>query len=187
VGFRYVKEVCVRVFIAIELPENIKEELDKLVNSLKHSISNVKWVERENFHITIRFIGEVGEGEVLKIERILDEVGSRFSPFEVELNHMGKFPHVLWVGIEKGSDILRDIAYTIEGSLLREGFQPADKLFSPHITLGRVKKEIKKLPLEMKFGPFLYTVDSITLMESKLFPTGPVYTPVKTVKLIKKS
>ncbi|MGC8972246.1 MAG: RNA 2',3'-cyclic phosphodiesterase [bacterium] len=171
-----------RVFIAIELPENIKEELDRLVTSLKHSISNVKWVEKENFHITLRFIGEIDEDKVLQIEKILDEVGSRFSPFEVELSGLGKFPHVLWVGIEKGSNTLKDIAYTIEGLLLREGFQPADKLFSPHITLGRVKKDIKKLPLEKGFGPISFTVDSIILMQSRLFATGPVYTPIKITK-----
>jgi len=174
-----------RVFIAIELPENIKEELEKLVISLKRSISNVKWVEKENFHITLRFIGEVDKDKVLQIEKILDEVGSRFSPFEAELSGLGKFPHVLWVGIEKGNNILKDIAYAIEGSLLREGFQPSDKLFSPHITLGRVKREIKKLPIEKSFGPLSFTVDSITLMESQLFPTGPVYSPIKIAKFKK--
>jgi len=90
-----------RVFIAIELPENIKEGLEKLVISLKRSISNVKWVEKENFHITLRFIGEVDKDKVLQIEKILDEVGSRFSPFEAELSGLGKFPHVLWVGIDE--------------------------------------------------------------------------------------
>lgn len=172
-----------RVFIAIKLPENIKEELDRLVTLLKRSISNVKWVEKENFHITLRFIGEVDEDKVFQIAKILEEVSSRFSPFEVELGGLGKFPHVLWVGIEKGSDILRNIAYAIEGSLLREGFQPTDKLFSPHITLGRLKKEIKKLPLEVGFGPLSFTVDSIILMQSQLFPTGPVYTSIKIIKL----
>ncbi len=173
-----------RVFIAVELPEDIREELYKLVNSLKCSISDVKWVEKENFHITIRFIGEVEEDKISKLEEILDDVGNKFSPFKVELKGIGSFPHVLWVGIGEGSETLKNVAYAIEGSLLREGFQPADKLFSPHITLGRVKKSLKKLPKGKEFGPYSFIVDSITLMQSQLFSTGPVYTPIKTVKLV---
>lgn len=182
-GIRYAEEVYMRVFIAVELPEEIKEELNKLVGSLKRSISDVKWVEKENFHITIRFIGEVEEDKVLKLEKILDDIGSKFSPFKVEIRDIGNFPHVLWVGIEEGSDILRNIAYAIEGSLMREGFQPADKLFSPHITLGRVKRSIKKFSVNKEFGPYSFVVDSITLMESRLFSTGPVYTPIRVVRL----
>ncbi|MBC7319413.1 RNA 2',3'-cyclic phosphodiesterase [bacterium] len=173
-----------RVFIAVGLPEDIKEELHKLVGSLRRSISDVKWVEKENFHITIRFIGEVEEDRILKLEKILDDIGSKFSPFKVEIKGIGNFPHVLWVGIEEGSDTLKNIAYAIEGSLLREGFQPADKLFSPHITLGRVKKGIKKFPISKEFGPYSFVVDSITLMQSQLFPTGPIYTPIKVVRLV---
>lgn len=173
-----------RVFIAVELPEEIKEELHKLVDFLKRSISDVKWVEKENFHITIRFIGEIEEDKVLRIGEILDNIGSKFSPFEVEIKGIGQFSHVLWVGIEHGSDALKNIAYAIEGSLLREGFQPADKLFSPHITLGRVKKNIKKFHIDKEFGPHLFIVNSITLMQSQLFSTGPVYTPIKVVRFV---
>ncbi|MCX7795098.1 MAG: RNA 2',3'-cyclic phosphodiesterase [bacterium] len=173
-----------RVFIAVELPEEIKEELYKLVSFLKQSISDVKWVEKENFHITIRFIGEVEEDGILKLEKILDDIRDKFPPFRVEIKGIGNFPHVLWVGIGEGSDTLKNIAYAIEGSLLREGFQPADKLFSPHITLGRIKKNIKKIPKDKEFGPYSFIVDSITLMQSQLFSIGPVYTPIKVVRFI---
>lgn len=173
-----------RVFIAVELPEEIKEELYRLVVFLRRGISDVKWVEKENFHITIRFIGEVEEDKIFILEKILDDIGSRFSPFKVEVRGIGNFPHVLWVGIGEGSDALKNIAYAIEGSLLREGFQPADKLFSPHITLGRVKKSIKKIPTDKEFGPYSFIVDSITLMQSQLFPTGPIYTPIKVVRFV---
>lgn len=171
-----------RLFIAIEIPEDIKDELADLVERYKHKISNVKWVERENFHITLRFLGEVEENKVGLIESIIDEVAGKFSSFEIELKGMGKFPHVIWVGIDRGKDTLSNIAYSIEGALLRGGFEPADKPFSPHITLGRIKKEIKNLQLEA-FGPISFQADSITLMQSRLFPSGPVYTPIKTSSL----
>lgn len=173
-----------RVFIAIEIPEDIKEELAHLIESLKDKISNVKWVERENFHITLRFIGEVSEDRIPVLERIIDEVSLKFSPFEIELKGTGKFPHVIWVGIDKGSDILKNISYSIEGALIRANFSPTDKPFSPHITLGRVKKEIKRFQVE-DFGPLVFLVDSITLMQSQLFPSGPIYTPINTFLLRK--
>lgn len=167
-----------RVFIAIEIPESIKEELAHLVEGLKDKISNVKWVEKENFHITLRFIGEIQEDRISVLESIIDEVSLKFSPFEIELKGTGKFPHVIWVGIDKGGDILKNIYYSIEGALIRADFPPIDKPFSPHITLGRVKKDVKRFQVE-DFGPISFYANSITLMQSQLFPSGPIYTPIR--------
>jgi len=174
----YVKEIYMRLFIAVEIPEEVREELENLVRVLKHKVSNVKWVEKENFHITLRFIGEVQEYKVQTIEDIIDEVSSNFYPFDIGLKGVGNFPYVIWVGIDKGKDILGDISYSIEGLLIKAGFPPTDKLFSPHITLGRVKKRIENFQ-GGDFGPLSFQADSITLMQSQLFSSGPVYTPLK--------
>jgi 2'-5' RNA ligase len=167
-----------RLFIAVEIPEDVKEELGKTMEALKRKVSSVKWVEKENFHITLRFIGEVQEDKLPVIENIIEEVSSKFSPFDIELKGVGNFPYVIWIGIDKGKEILSDISYSIEGPLIKAGFPPADKLFSPHITLGRVKKKIENFQ-GVDFGPLSFRADSITLMQSQLFSSGPVYTPLK--------
>lgn len=177
-GIGYVKEVNLRLFIAIELPEDIKEELIKIEGVLKPYISNVKWVEKENLHITLRFLGEITEERLKDIEEAVGEIANSYSPFYISLSGIGTFPYVIWVGIDEGKETLTEIAYKSEGALIKKGFPPADKAFSPHITLGRLKKSAGKTPKE-DFKPLRFLADSITIMQSTLFSNGPVYNPVR--------
>jgi|YelNatPaOPRAMG01_1025707.scaffolds.fasta_scaffold27837_4 2'-5' RNA ligase len=173
-GAGYDKEVDLRLFIGIELPQDIKEGLTRIENTLKPRISNVKWVEKENFHITLRFLGEIKEETLKDIEASVEETANNYSSFNVSLSKIGRFPYVIWIGIEEGREVLANIAYTLEESLIRYNFPPADKPFSPHITLGRSRKPIKNIPQE-DFIPLHFRVDSISIIQSTLLPDGPIY------------
>ncbi|MGB9682507.1 MAG: RNA 2',3'-cyclic phosphodiesterase [bacterium] len=167
-----------RLFIAIELPQDIKEGLMKMEDALKPHIADIKWVEKENFHITLRFLGEIEEALLKDVEVSVEETANNCSSFDISLSKIGTFPYVIWVGIDKGKEILADIARKLDESLVKYGFSPADKPFSPHITLGRSKRTIKKIP-QVDIKALQFRAESVTIVKSTLLPRGPIYEPVR--------
>jgi len=173
-----------RVFIAVEFPDVVKDKILLFQNELKKVVSgNVKWVERENFHITLRFLGEIPEEMVENIKKIMDEVVEYFSPFYVSFDIFGAFPslnspRVLWIGIKDGLENLQTLYSLLEKRIVTEGFPKEDKSFSPHLTIGRAKDKIKiTQEIKMPIKDRIY-IDEIILFESKLTPQGPIYSPL---------
>ncbi|MCX7719912.1 MAG: RNA 2',3'-cyclic phosphodiesterase [Dictyoglomus thermophilum] len=181
-----------RLFIAIELEDSIKDHILSFQKELKNSVlGDVKWVERENFHLTIKFLGETPENLIDDIKGILDETSYYFEPFYISLEGFGAFPslkspRVLWIGIEEGLGGLEKVFDFIEKRLVKKGFRKEDRPFSPHLTLGRVKDRDVRILKDLLFDKEVVLVSSITLFESKLTPEGPIYTPIYRVNLGKK-
>lgn len=163
-----------RLFIAVEIPEGVKEKMGKLARELpEDGISRVK---TENMHFTLKFLGEVEEGKLVEIKKILHMI--EFSPFSVRMRGVGVFPNesyvrVVWAGAE--SEEMEGLARKVHTSLagMFEGEE-----FSAHLTLARVKKradfrEFLKKHSGEEFGEF--KVDRFILFESKLQPGGPEY------------
>lgn len=181
-----------RLFIAIELEDSIKDHILSFQKELKNSVlGDVKWVERENFHLTIKFLGETPENLIDDIKSILDETSYYFEPFYISLEGFGAFPslkspRVLWIGIEEGLGGLEKVFDFIEKRLVKKGFKKEDRPFSPHLTLGRVKDRGIRILKDLLFDKEVVLVSSITLFESKLTPEGPIYTPIYRVNLGKK-
>lgn len=181
-----------RLFIAIELEDSIKDHILSFQKELKNSVlGDVKWVERENFHLTIKFLGETPENLIDDIKSILDETSYYFEPFYISLEGFGAFPslkspRVLWIGIEEGLGGLEKVFDFIEKRLVKKGFRKEDRPFSPHLTLGRVKDRDVRILKDLLFDKEVVLVSSITLFESKLTPEGPIYTPIYRVNLDKK-
>lgn len=185
-----------RTFIAIDLSEEAKRELAKLQSELKKSNADVKWVEPENVHLTLKFLGEVTDEYVIKVKEVLDKIASQFKPYEIMLSGIGAFPkldypRVIWVGIEKGKIETKEIADKIEEELSKLDFQKEDREFSAHLTIGRVRSPKNKQTLKEKLQTLdckLYTVNctlvsSINLYQSTLTPQGPLYTCLHKVNL----
>lgn len=127
-----------RLFIAIDLPEHFKEKL----NTLCYGIPGAKWIKNNQFHLTIRFIGEVDGTRFKEIKE--DLIMTRVNSFSLSLKEIGFFPpkgnpKVLWVGIKKNEDIMR-LRNKIENRLVRIGVEPEKRKFHPHITLARLKE-----------------------------------------------
>lgn len=185
-----------RAFIAIELSEDIKDALSQAQSHLKYSGADVKWVEIENIHLTLKFLGEISEEKCIKVKAALDTVAGSFKPFELNVKDIGvfpkiEFPKVIWVGLDKGAEESARIAKRIDEELSKIGFDPESRPFVAHATIGRVRSQRNKEALKEKlttleaFGSGIkwQAVNSITLFQSKLTPTGSIYTKLHETKL----
>lgn len=180
-----------RLFIAIDLPFEIKEKLNKCKEELaKYITYGVKWVELENLHFTIRFLGETEENKIPDIQRIMDEVSCNFIPFSISFSEIGAFPsfknpRVIWIGIENGKKEMETLFRKLEDKIVKLGFLKEEREPSPHLTLGRVKDRIrweKDWKIDIPHLEFL--AEEITLFESQLTSKGPIYTPLYKSKFM---
>ncbi len=182
-----------RVFVAIDLDRETKDSLWGLVKELMHYQGSVRWVQRDAFHLTLKFLGEVGQDRLESLRDSLVAAADGLSPFQMQLKGTGVFPsfarpRVLWVGVAENRQLM-DLQASVEETLVREGFQRQDRTFHPHITIGRVKsqKGLQRLLQELRrykeldFGKIY--VNQVVLMESILSPEGARYREVFSVQL----
>lgn len=188
----------IRSFIAIELPPEVKRSLTRFQNSLKAADEkNVKWVEPENMHLTLQFLGNIGADTVDGIIAAIEQASAGTSHFQIEIGGFGAFPNMrrvqtIWVGIEGETGKLARLQKDIGASLTPLGFKPEARPFTPHLTLGRVRDFIRPED-RTRLGQMLektsfnarYKVDvaSVNLMKSQLTRHGPIYTRLAEVKL----
>lgn len=176
----------IRTFIALELSNDIINELARLQDELKEVGSDVKWSNPSNIHLTLKFLGEIEEEKVSQIKQILDDISNNEKPFDVTLSEVGAFPNldfprVIWVGLDGNTSVIGKIVNVLEDTLEKIGFSKGMRPFSAHLTLGRVKSGKNKLELKeklstLKVNPISTKIKSIILFKSKLTPTGPIYT-----------
>jgi 2'-5' RNA ligase len=126
-----------RLFVAISLPEVVKASLAQL----QQPVEGLRWQAKEQLHLTLRFIGNVGLPEAELLQKLLGQI--RAPTFTYSLNGLGCFPstgrpRVLWAGVEK-VPLLMELQRTVELSCQKAGLEPETRLFTPHITLGKVK------------------------------------------------
>ncbi len=177
-----------RLFIAIDLPEEAKKELVSIQEKIGSADAKISWVAKKNLHLTLKFLGEVSDENAANIKRVLK--GIAVGSFELELNRFGAFPSidnpkVLWVGLEPEKDVIK-LAQKIDAETLNFSEQNAE--FKAHLTIGRVKlikfkKEfVEKLKKVKVFGIY-FKIDSFTLYKSTLTREGAIYEVVEKYKL----
>jgi len=179
-----------RAFIAIAIPDGIKNQMAGLQSKLKRADADVKWTRPHGIHITLRFMGWLNTDDLEKTKLAIANVAKEFSEFDVEVKGSGTFPErgrprVIWTGISQGEKELQAVASRLDQELIKSGLGPADRPFRGHLTLGRVKsgKNINKLVeyLEkegtISFGAF--PAKSICLFKSDLRPDGAIYTVLR--------
>lgn len=182
-----------RVFIAINLPEEIKRELSKYQE--KWPELPAKWIAKDNLHITLEFLGDLTEEELGEVCIIAKEVSKRHSSFSLNLDKVlygpsKKLPpKMVWAEGEKSDDLL-DLKEDLQEYLLEKiAFKPEVRGFVPHITLARIKEwEWKKIEPEERPEvsddiDLIFTVESIEVMESELRKGGPEYTVIESHSL----
>lgn len=182
-----------RLFIAIDTPISVKNQLTEIQAELKKSDADVKWETADKFHITLKFLGETNDELLPAITQILETAGRKYQKFQIEYVDVGCFPNwnrprVIWVGAEETSGTLIKLKRSLDVELEKLGFEIENRKFHPHITLGRVKSQhnIKNLTFIMeslKFKSEITTCREILLMRSILKPSGAEYTTLATVKL----
>ena len=162
-----------RLFIAIPLPEALKEEIYSRVRQF--SIPGVKLVEKENYHLTLLFLGDTDEQELDSIKQVLDNLN--YERIELTLTNTGFFPsykpRVIWIGVNN-KEYLETIHNNIVNGL---GIMP-DKPFKPHITIARLKYFSNPEKIIDALNPLLnksFIADRIILYQSTLTRNGPIY------------
>ncbi len=182
-----------RLFIAVK----IEPQRDLLIafEEFKNKLSRerIKWVNPDNLHITLKFLGDTDEKSIEAIKDTLSEIAAKHPKTIMTIRGSGVFPNqhrprVLWFGIER-NEKLKDLAGDIDDAMAELGFEPETRAFKPHLTIGRVKfvdqlGRLKKLLDKYRNVHFQDTgVNEIVLFESKLHPQGPQYSVVEKFEL----
>ena len=173
-----------RVFIAVELSGEQKNKLYELQQAIKNAGMEANVVAKENIHITLKFLGEIGENDLEIVKNSLKEALEGVKSFQVSIKGVGAFPsmarpRVIWAGIEDGRDELIELAGRIDEKVVVREFDKTP--FSPHITVARLKSErhvaalegIKRNFEEFEFGKTF--VSEVKIRESRLSSGGPSY------------
>lgn len=182
-----------RLFVAVKIhPDNRFEELYAGLRK-QLVLEKIKWVEPQNLHLTLKFLGKTPSEDFSKIHAVLQEVATRHSAFEFTLQQSGIFgsrydPRVIWVGTN-GNRKLTVLGEDILNSFEDEGFERDRGNFIPHLTLGRIKHLTNKKYFQEVITQYHETffqkqeVQQFYLFESILNPSGPVYKVVKSYNL----
>ena len=183
-----------RLFIAIELPDEIKKELVKVQAQLKKADVDASWTRAEGMHLTLKFLGEVAEQRTPEILSSLRKALESAVPLRLEVEGAGTFPNpknarVVWIGLSGDREKLMQIQLAVEQALVLLGMERETRKFTPHLTLGRIRnirsrdrwitalEEIKDISLPG------FDVTSVSLMKSELKPSGAVYAELGRVEL----
>lgn len=183
----------IRAFIAVQISPDVGEKIAAAQSELKRSLKGIRWVNPDNFHFTLKFLGAVKEEDVPSISSRLEYASHSFSGFPIAARGIGVFPdirrpRVLWVGL--AAEKLRPLAMDLERELEPLGFDPERRDFKPHLTLGRwrdsgalsepLRKEIERWK-DYDFGESW--IKEIVLFQSVLKPDGALYSPLRVVSL----
>jgi len=186
-----------RVFIAIDIDEAIKKGLADLQSELRSKIdikkSDAKWVNPENVHLTLKFLGEIKDEQVVDVCNITKDVAGRHNSFDIDVETVGHFggrsARVLWVGVGETCDQLLALQEDLEGQLASAGWPRENRKFSGHLTLCRVRNskagfKLAQLTEEYKdFKIGTMPADSVCVYQSQLTPKGPIYTVLGNYEL----
>jgi 2'-5' RNA ligase len=186
-----------RVFIAIDIDKQIRAGLSRLQQQLQNKAnvkkSDVKWVEPNNIHLTLKFLGEIKDEQAVDVCNIVKEVAGIHQSFELSVESVGCFggrsARVLWVGLGEGSNNLLQLQKDLDEQLALADWPPESREFTGHLTLCRVKNPkagIKLAELIQGYKDFkLGTTfaESVRVYQSQLTPNGPIYTVLGEYKL----
>jgi len=181
-----------RCFVAIEMPNEIRAGLARLQKDLAGRVDihkgDVKWVEPEGMHLTLKFLGEVPDNQVVEVCRIVEEVAQRHAAFDLPIREVGSFggrsARVLWVGAGLECPELLDLQQDLEEQFDQAGWPKEGRQFSGHLTLCRIRnvKAGEKLAQATKQYPDydlgMVPAAEMCVFESQLRPGGPIYTRV---------
>jgi len=178
-----------RAFIAVDIPASVRRELERFEDELKRSGAEVSWVKPERIHLTLKFLGNVPEEAIAGIKQALQEVAASSGPLRLQPAGCGAFPslkqmRVVWVGLRGDDGPLRMLQKKVEAALVPLGFEPEDRPFRAHLTLGRVKGKRNSNYLQeallarQDFQAEAFDVTELVLYKSDLRSDGPLYTPL---------
>jgi len=178
---------AIRAFIAIEIPEAVRPDLERVQAGLKGPFIRASWVSPKNIHLTLKFLGDIPPDSAAALNERMAEAGRGISPLSLFASGVGAFPgprrpRVLWVGLGGDLDRLERLHRGLEAEMGRAGFPPEGRPFRAHLTVARVKAVEDPAALEealrrlsgFRSPPF--SAVEMVLFRSELTPSGPIYT-----------
>jgi 2'-5' RNA ligase len=189
-----VSQERIRSFIAVDLDEpSLRERITNSQIGLEQTGAQLKLVDPNIMHLTLRFLGEIPRAAVEGVKEALS--GLQFHAFEAYFSGLGVFPSmkrisVVWVGMTRGSEQLNEIFHQLEPKIRQLGIPADNKGFSPHLTIARVRSGVNRDILaeyvssmrEHEFGGMQVT--SVRLKKSTLTPKGPIYETLQEARAV---
>jgi len=181
-----------RLFIAFELSAEVKRQLREFENQITLDGAKLRWLKEEQLHVTIKFLGEVGDEQLSDVKNVLQPLAREASPFSVTVLGSGVFPargpvRIIWAGVDDAEERILPLQQIVERECEKTGFKREERPFRPHITLARVKddrtrgalrKRVEAAPIEAREQ----LIDAVTLFQSKLSANGSEYSVVEKVE-----
>ena len=175
----------IRSFVAVLLPDAVRERIHATASSLRERAPGVAWVRADNLHLTLRFLGGVEPAALGVVGAALEGIAEEIAPFPVTLGGLGGFPgprapRVVWVGVTEGAAGLVTLHARVEAALARVGIAPEGRAFHPHVTLGRARQGRSGPDLGVLAGSGWgslgrFPVEAVHLMRSELGSQGARY------------
>lgn len=180
-----------RLFVAIEVPEPVRREMRRRVDAVRDRLPRARWVDLENVHLTLLFLGDTAEAAVPALAAKLREAFARCPPLELRLAGGGTFPpgrpaRVAWVGLDAPEELAALQADITRAAVESLGFEPEDRPYHPHVTLARCPDPWRREAIDKLRNAFTgnlgppFVADHGVLFESKLSPKGARYRAVET-------
>ncbi|HEU4932183.1 MAG TPA: RNA 2',3'-cyclic phosphodiesterase [Pyrinomonadaceae bacterium] len=175
-----------RVFCAVELPPEVRAQLEDHVARLRKEIPDVaaSWSRVENIHLTLKFFGNVTVDRIETISRAIDRAVKEFTPFEVSIGKTGAFrTQVLWIGVSDPSEKLSALYQRLEDECAAVGFEKEDRAYRPHLTIARIRRpegarRLADAHLQMTFQTTVIQLKELVVFRSELSPKGSKYTAI---------
>lgn len=184
-----------RIFVAVDLSLEARSAAAVYIESLRAEFRDVRvgWEKAEKLHLTMKFLGDCEERQLIELKKIVAGIATQISNFTIRIADTGTFPNarnprVLWLDVKDAAGDLLKIHGLLEKDCEKIGFERERRRFVPHLTIGRVKepdraRNLAEKHLKNKFEPVEWLVSEIVIYESKLFSTGSVYSVVSKHKL----
>lgn len=184
-----------RIFLAVDIDEVVRRQVILLQRALADVAEDVKWVEPDNLHVTLLFLGEVDDRDLANLCRIVTKVSANTQMFPATVAGVGAFPTLrrpktLWAGLTEGAAELQSLHAALVPPILDLGaFRQEERAYTPHLTLGRVNGDAaeavlaKELPNHSSWRAGRTAIQRVTIYSSEQRKTGPAYTVIGRAEL----
>jgi 2'-5' RNA ligase len=183
-----------RLFFAVDTGEAIKDRVTRIIEESSIRLAPWRWIRPENYHFTLKFLGEVDPGRLASLQEAAGRAAARARPFQITMGNIGGFPdldrpRVVFYGIEGGFGALRDLAGLLEDECGKNGFERERRRFRAHLTLARLSRPAPEdaLAALRSFPPLggsaILDIDHFVLISSRLTRSGAVYEEVSRFAL----
>lgn len=185
----------IRTFVAVKTSNRIHQVAEDVIERLASTGVRYKWVDPENMHVTLKFVGDVRDTDVPELCRLMKQGTETLPPFTIRVAGVGAFPSLdrprtIWLGVEDGADEMKDLHRAVEDVLSYWGVNKDRHEFCPHLTIGRLSRGeswndalLERLEKLGAVDAGYCEIESVKVYSSHLDRSGPSYTSMATIPL----